>query len=89
MFMNSNRPNIDELIAALKVKGANKACARCGNTRFEIVGQTELSVQGQGEGIGSLYMQPVPVVIIACSHCGNLSQHSTGILTKKTARNWL
>lgn len=89
MFMNSNRPSIDQLIQALQAKGAANACARCGNKSFEVVGQTDLTVQGQGEGLLSMYSQPVPVVIVACSHCGNISQHSIGILSKKTEKRWL
>lgn len=87
--MYFDRPRNDELIKALEGKGATKACSRCGRTRFEIVGESQAEVtQNSGGLIGSFMKQQVATVIVACSHCGNLSYHSIGILTDPR-KDWL
>lgn len=84
--------NIDDVTNALKRKGASNACARCGNTRFEVVGEVAITVMQQGSGLLSgLHdqMQTVPTVLVACSNCGNISHHALGILTKSKEVKWL
>jgi len=87
--MYIDKPRNDELIKALESKGAANSCSRCGRTRFEIVGESQVEVvQYTGGLLGSHMMQPVATVIVACSHCGNLSHHAVGILTDPK-RAWL
>ena len=93
MFINENksRTRNDELIEALKNKGATNSCSRCGRSHFEIVGESQVQVSqiSQSRGLINAFMQPVmqPVatVIVACSYCGNLSHHVIGILTTQKA----
>jgi ribosomal protein L37E len=85
MFINENknRTRNDELIEALKNKGATNACSRCGRNHFEIVGESQIQVS-QSSGVLGLALQPsqpAATVIVACSYCGNLSHHAIGILT--------
>lgn len=83
---------IEELTEALKGKNAGKPCARCGNTRFEVVGEQNIEVSRPGTGLLGSFMehqQAVQAVLVACSHCGNISTHSIGILTKPSMVNWL
>lgn len=83
---------IDELTQALRAKKASNRCSRCGNTNFEVVGEQTLNVITQGTGLLASFIdqnQAVNVVLVACSHCGNISTHSTGILTKPTTLNLL
>ena len=88
----------DGVIHALERRGANKPCARCGSTHFEVVGQSEIEVAIQksnptevSPGLLLLFLnatsitQKVPVALVACSNCGNLSHHSLGILHKVNA----
>lgn len=89
MFINENksRTRNDDLIDALKNKGATNPCSRCGRNHFEIVGESQVQVSQiiQSGGLINSFMQPImqPVatVIVACSFCGNLSHHVIGILT--------
>lgn len=83
---------IEELTEALKAKHAGRPCARCGNTRFEVVGEQAIEVSRPGTGLlGSLmeHQQTVQAVLVACSHCGNISTHSIGILSKPSTAQWL
>ena len=83
---------IQELTEALKAKNAGRPCARCGNTRFEVVGEQSIEVSRPGTGLLSSFMdhqQTVQAVLVACSHCGNISTHSIGILSKPSTVQWL
>jgi ribosomal protein S27AE len=87
---NESNDSSDKLIDALEMRNANLPCARCGHTRFEVVGQTEFEVtikssMHRSSLAAALYgdhKQTVPALVIACSNCGNLSHHSLGILSK-------
>ncbi|WP_255757757.1 hypothetical protein [Massilia sp. erpn] len=83
---------IQELTEALKAKNAGRPCTRCGNTRFEVVGEQAIEVSRPGSGLLSSLMdhqQTVQAVLVACSHCGNISTHSIGILSKPSTVQWL
>jgi predicted nucleic-acid-binding Zn-ribbon protein len=77
--MEKNRQ--EEVISALKEKGATQPCPRCNNLEFEILGETKIE----------LYTPPlvppfpvvrsqVPVVLISCKRCGYIAHHSKGVL---------
>ncbi|MFZ6719443.1 hypothetical protein [Undibacterium sp. Ji49W] len=83
-------PSIPEITNALKIKGASNRCSRCNNTSFEVVGEQTVEVITTGSGLLQLSQkQDVHTVLVACSHCGNISIHALGILTKPTTSNWI
>jgi hypothetical protein len=86
-MLTPSKERNDQLIRLLQSKGATALCSRCGNGRFEIVGESEIEVSQVGGGLfGSLYKQKVPTVVVACSNCGNISTHSVGVLSAPTQR---
>jgi predicted nucleic-acid-binding Zn-ribbon protein len=71
----------EQVIIALKEKGATQPCPRCNNLEFEILGETQLQIFGRPPLFGlpapHLY---APVVLISCKRCGYIAQHSKGVL---------
>lgn len=68
------------IIDALKVRGVNRPCPRCGNVSFTLVdGYLNQIVQ---QNIGGIVIggPTVPSVITTCNKCGFLSQHALGAL---------
>ncbi|QEL18091.1 hypothetical protein [Limnoglobus roseus] len=62
----------EQLISALIAKGATKPCARCEFQHFEIVAEANIVIQAEGAIL--------PTVVVACTHCGFISQYALGIL---------
>ena len=77
--MDKNRQ--EQVIIALKEKGATQPCPRCNNLEFEILRETkiELSTQPAVFGLPAPRLT-VPVLLISCKRCGYIAQHSQGIL---------
>ena len=77
--MAIEKERVDQLIKRLEEKGAKLACSRCGALKFELVGESIISIQDDPNMIviGGLSL---PVVLVACANCGNISQHALGIL---------
>ncbi len=67
------------IIQALTGKGVKMPCPRCGQSRFEVVGEAIVPIN---ETPGTLVVggPAIPVVLVACSHCGYLTQHAQGPL---------
>jgi hypothetical protein len=71
----------EEIIRVLKAKGVEKPCPRCGNEKFEIIGETGVQLQEDPKPLKWTIMGPVvPVILIACTKCGYLTQHAQGPL---------
>ena len=71
----------EEIIQVLQEKGVDKPCPRCGNEKFELIGETGIQLSDNPNPIMSQIMGPfVPLVLIACSRCGYLTQHAQGPL---------
>lgn len=66
-------------IAALQSRGVDKPCPRCGALNFQIVDETTIPVQQQ-PGTIVIGGPSVPAVIVACTHCGLLTMHSSLLL---------
>jgi len=64
---------------ALKSKGVNLPCPRCGSMNFEVVGQTFLDLNDK-PNVVILGGPSVPMAIITCSHCGFVTLHALGAL---------
>jgi len=70
----------DKIVEALKERGVNLPCPRCGNKSFSVVdGYTGLSLVKRDAKtlFGAQY---VPTAIVGCSNCGFICQHALGAL---------
>lgn len=70
----------DDIARRLTEKGATLPCPRCGKLEFIVIdGYFNQTLQDQFQGmvIGG---PSVPSAVIACSHCGYMSQHALGAL---------
>jgi hypothetical protein len=76
----------DSIIKALKRVGANAPCPRCGNTKFELLGEYDYMLANQGSngspppGNHQAPSLMVPSVLVGCEQCGYLSAHGLGVL---------
>ena len=59
------------IIAALERVGATQPCLRCGHSHHELVGEGEILL-----GASAI----IPVVCVACAHCGLITEHATKLL---------
>jgi uncharacterized Zn finger protein len=77
--MEIDKSRNDLIIKSLENKNAKLPCSRCGANKFEIVGETFIPLQNNPTSfvIGG---PSVPTVLVACSNCGNVSQHALGVL---------
>jgi hypothetical protein len=67
------------IIAALKRKGVDQPCPRCGNTHFSIIAETMIQIQTEPGAAGDA-ATVVPAVFIGCTNCGYLTPHALGAL---------
>lgn len=68
-----------EAIEALTTKGVKQPCPRCGNDRFEVVGEAMIALSEE-PGTVVVGGPAVPVILVACSNCGLLTHHAQGPL---------
>jgi hypothetical protein len=73
------KSRLEQIIKALNTKGVTRPCPRCNNPRFEIVGEAIVPLNDQ-PGITVVGGPAIPVVLVACSNCGYLTQHAQGPL---------
>ena len=59
------------IIAALEHVGATQPCERCGHSHHELVGEGKLL-------LGTAHV--IPVIYIACPHCGLITEHAAKFL---------
>ncbi len=65
----------NEIITALKAKGALNPCPRCNKNHFELVGGTGVNINDSFSA--SHFGGPqIPSILIVCSNCGFLSPHA-------------
>jgi predicted nucleic-acid-binding Zn-ribbon protein len=74
--MDQNRQ--EQIIIALKEKGANQPCPRCRNLEFEVIGETRVSLTDR-PGVFRGYAE-LPLILISCKQCGYIAPHATGVL---------
>lgn len=65
----------DKAIAALRTKGVNRPCPRCGAPKFSVVGETSISLQ-ENPSVFSVGGPSIPTVLVACDNCGYITQHA-------------
>lgn len=78
--MDQSRLNL--AISKLNAKGVNKPCPRCGTARFNIVGESSISLQ-ENPGVFQVGGPSIPTIIVACDHCGYITQHAKVTLGMK------
>lgn len=76
--MSEPTPNSD-VIQALKDKGVDQACPRCGGRAFEVLDTTNIGIEHGKRGFYQTE-QVLPVAIIVCTNCGFVALHSLGVL---------
>jgi uncharacterized Zn finger protein len=75
-----NKARQEQVIIALKEKGATQPCPRCKNLEFEVIGEAGIPIAAPR---GSFWGGPapeIPVVLVSCKNCGYISQHAIGML---------
>jgi len=71
----------EEIIRVLQAKGVDKPCPRCGNEKFERVGETAIQLSEKPNLHMFSTLGPiVPAILIACNNCGYLTHHTQGPL---------
>jgi predicted nucleic-acid-binding Zn-ribbon protein len=77
----------EQVISALKEKGAILPCPRCRNAEFEIIGEGMIRISLEGSERLTSVFQPinpeVPVVLVSCTNCGYIAQHARRLLDIK------
>jgi hypothetical protein len=79
VVMEIDKNRNDLLIKSLESKNAKLPCSRCGENKFEIVGESLIPIQTNPNSI-VIGGPSVPTALVACSNCGNISQHALGVL---------
>ena len=70
----------EKIVRALKERGADRPCPRCGNPDWALLdGYHMVSVQPQFQTT-VLGGPAVPCIATVCTRCGFLSQHALGAL---------
>ena len=70
----------EQIIIALKEKGATQPCPRCRNPEFEAVGETWIPLVLDQVNIFGNRSAQLPVILISCKRCGYIAPHSKGVL---------
>ena len=65
----------EKAIAALRTKGVNRPCPRCGAPKFSVVGETNIPLQ-ENPSVFSIGGPSIPTVLVACDNCGYITQHA-------------
>lgn len=67
---------LDQVVKALQGKGVNRPCSRCGQSKFSVVGETQIMLQENPNSfvIGG---PSIPVIIVACDNCGYITEHAS------------
>jgi uncharacterized Zn finger protein len=75
--MDKNRQ--EQVIIALKEKGATQPCPRCTTLEFEILGETKIPLTDRQSPFSGHYPE-VPAILVSCRNCGYIAHHATGVL---------
>lgn len=70
----------EEIIKLLTAKGAIQPCPRCSNAQFELIGETSIPVGKEQKSLLATSIPKMPVLILACNHCGYVAYHAEGIV---------
>ena len=67
---------LDQVVAALKSKGVNRSCPRCGHVKFSVIGETHVTLQ-PSPGVLTVGGGSIPSILVACDNCGYMTQHAS------------
>ena len=67
------------IISALEAKRVNMPCPRCGTRSFDLVAESTIQIQ-ERPGTFVVGGPAIPVVVVACSNCGFITEHAIGPL---------
>ncbi len=77
----------EQVIRALKEKGATQPCPRCRNLEFEVIGAGMIAISPDAKESWTSVIQPinpeVPVILVSCTNCGYIAQHAARLLDLK------
>jgi predicted nucleic-acid-binding Zn-ribbon protein len=87
--LSMDKQRQEQIISALKEKGAVLPCPRCRNLEFEVIGEGTIIVSPDKRTTFESVFQPlqsnpeVPVVLVSCTRCGYIAQHAARLLDLK------
>jgi hypothetical protein len=76
----------EQVISALKEKGAILPCPRCRNLEFEVIGEGTIAISPDKNVPLASVFQPmnlnpeVPVILVSCNRCGYIAQHARALI---------
>lgn len=81
--MDKNRQ--EQVIIALKEKGALQPCPRCTHLEFEIIGESTITLNRERgiPGLPGPIPPAIPVILVSCTNCGYIANHATRLLDLK------
>jgi uncharacterized Zn finger protein len=82
--LSMDKQRQEQVIIALKEKGATHACPRCGNLEFEVIGEAGIPLSPARGYMWSGPTPEIPVVLVSCSNCGYIAQHAMRLLGLKS-----
>lgn len=71
-----NEAKLNQIIQALQSKGVEKPCARCGQIKFSVIGETNIPLQDDPNTF-TIGGPSVPTILVGCDNCGNITQHAS------------
>ena len=72
----------NEIVKALEERGATRPCSRCGNESFQLFDGYSMVLVNRNLN-AALFIATdnfIPSIVVVCTNCGYLSQHSLGVL---------
>ncbi len=68
-----------QIISALEARSVNMPCPRCGTRSFDLVAESTIAIQ-ERPGTVVVGGPAIPVVVVACTNCGFITEHAIGPL---------
>jgi hypothetical protein len=71
----------DQINNMLAQKGVTQSCLRCRSSEFEILAEAEMPlIANRLDRQSPNFINPVPIVLIACRNCGYMYPHIATLL---------
>ncbi|MBF0539037.1 MAG: hypothetical protein HQL03_12390 [Nitrospirae bacterium] len=78
-LLEKKQEMLDGIANMLRKKDVNKPCPRCGSNEFTVIDKGFITLQGNFDTV-RLNGPYISTAIIACNHCGHITQHALGPL---------
>jgi predicted nucleic-acid-binding Zn-ribbon protein len=79
--LSMDKQRQEQIISALKEKGAIQVCPRCRNLEFEVIGESMIPLTDRQSPLGG--HAQIPTILVSCTNCGYIAQHATRLLELK------